>query len=125
MMQAGRKRLESPEGELVIGAEKADYQAVYGLLRHVVEHFEDEVSPPAMDLLEVLKTRRCRQVTRKQVMEFMGWSYGKVHKVLRELAGFDLVLPDRTGNGVLRIYEVAPFHIRDSAIARIVPPEEL
>lgn len=125
LMQAGRKRLESPDGGLVIQAEKADYAAVHPLLRHVVDHFEDGVSPAGLDLLGMLKKRDSRTITRAQVMEFMGWSYGKAHKVLKELKAFDLLVSDNSANGLLHTYEVAPFSMRDNVISKIAPPEAL
>lgn len=118
---------------LVIQATKADYEAVYPLLGHVVEHFEESVSPPAMRLLERINADDVSRLTRQEVMTTMNWSYSQAYRVLRELVVLDLLMPDNTTNGVLRTYEVAPYHIDSSdgrsdaqgSVRQMTPPEAI
>jgi hypothetical protein len=123
--QHQRESRTDVSGRLIVAAARADYEAVFPLLAHVVEHFEEAVSPPAMELLRGIDARKAGHVTRKQIMEWTGWSYSRVYQSLRELCSLDLLIPDNTTNGVLRSYEVAPHFEGERGISRIAPPTEV
>lgn len=112
-------------GPGVIEATPADYAAVYPLLSSIVEHAEEDVSPPAMALLRHIQDAKLSRLTRQQVMDAMNWSYSRAYKVLRELSSLDLLRPDTTTNGVLRTYEVSAFHLTEQGVGSLVPPEAL
>lgn len=109
----------------VIEATPADYAAVYPLLSSIVEHVEEDVSPPAMSLLRYIQGESLARMTRQQVMESMNWSYSRAYKVLRELSSLDLLRPDSTTNGVLRTYEVSVFHLTDHGVGTLIAPEAI
>jgi hypothetical protein len=118
-----RRRRLGGGGEPVVEAEAADYAAVHPLLSHVMEHFEERLSPAAVKLLGLLQSGGRSVFTRKDAMGWTGWSYGKTHGVLRELTGLDLIVPDTRRNGVERVFEAAPFRL-DGNTARLLPAPE-
>jgi len=122
LFQHQRETHES-EGHLTVTATKADYEAVHPLLGSIIEHYEEDVSPPAMQLLERLGDRKAKAFTRRDVMRWTGWSYSKTHRILSELSALDLLIPDTTTNGVLRQYEPAPYFRSERGISQIAPPE--
>ena len=124
LFQHQRQRDDSGEVPLVT-ATKADYEAVYPLLGHVIETFEEEVSPSALELLDRLEGAKGRYYTRKDMMERCGWSYSKVHRTLKELEGLDLVVPDKSASGVERTYEIAPYFRSRQSVSQIAPPEAI
>jgi hypothetical protein len=125
LFQHQRPSREEQIGGLVVEAVKRDYEVVYPLLSHVLEHFEEEVSPAAMQLLERLEAKRNARFTRQGVMDLLGWSYSKTYRVLQELCALDLLIPDNTTRGILRTYELAPYFKRDRFISQIVAPSDL
>jgi hypothetical protein len=124
LMQYQRKTEQTGE-TLVVEADKADYVAVHPLLTHVVEHFEEHVSPPGMELLECIERMHATTFTRREVMRWTGWSYSKTHRTLSELSGLDLLIRDSTTNGVQCTYEAAPYFRSDRGISQIAPPSAL
>jgi len=120
-----QRETDEANGTLVVEATKADYEAVYPLLGHVVEHFEEAITPPAMELLEAVEREDAKRITRKEVMDRLGWSYSKAYGTLKELAALDLLVPDTMTNGVLRTYDVAPFFRSERGISRMAAPAEL
>lgn len=125
LYQYQRDRKESQDRQVVVRAERDDYAAVYPLLRRVVDYMEEGVSPPAMALLERIEEGKHKRLTRKNVMDWLGWSYSKTHRVLRELSGLDLLVPDVTRNGILRTYEVAPYARQDGGVSRLSSPSAI
>ena len=121
--QYQRRTHEDLDGSLIVEATWDDYRAIHPLLGHVIEHFEEDISPAALEFLEHLERREATQFTRKDVMQWLGWSYSKAYRTLSELTRLDLVVPDRTTNGVLRTYEAAPYFKSGRGISQIVPPE--
>ncbi len=125
LCQLQRAGEEGAGGELVVVAEKADYQAVHELLGSVMEHFEEGISPAAMTLLDRLQEEGSKAVTRKEIMERMLWSYGKTHRTLSELVSLDLLIADTQCSGALRTYEVAPYFRIRGGISNIRPPQAI
>ncbi len=115
---------QSPEAGVIV-AEKRDYIGVHALLAHVVENFEESLSPAAMALLKVIQERKKDTLTRKEVMEWLNWPYSKAYRTLQELVGLDLLTPDRTTNGTLRNFQVAPYCLESGGIGRMPPPKSL
>lgn len=107
-----------------IEATREDYVAVHGLLGSVVDHFEEDISPSAMRLLQKLNDEDAKFVTRQQVMDLMNWSYSRAYRTIQELTKLDLLLPDHSTNGCLRTFEVAASHIgADAKVSQLAPPE--
>jgi len=112
------------EGDHIL-ATKEDYAAVYPLLASVVDHFEENLTPASLKLLEVLQKKKAAALTRKQVMEWMGWPYSRAYNVLRELSRVDLLIADNLTNGIERNYEIAPYFQASGGISHITPPEAI
>jgi len=106
-------------------ATKEDYAAVYPLLASVVDHFEENLTPASVKLLEVLQKKKAAALTRKQVMEWMGWPYSRAYTVLQELSRVDLLIADNLTNGIERNYEIAPYFQTSGGIGHIAPPETI
>jgi len=117
-----QRKAETVEEKLHITATREDYEAIYPLLAHVVDHFEEDLSPSSMQLLEAIQRREARTLTRKQVMEWLGWPYSRAYRVLKELNSLDLLISDSMSNGVERIYEVAPYFQTQGGVSQIAPP---
>jgi hypothetical protein len=125
LCQFRRTAVAGKDGTLVVEASADDYAAVYPLLGTIIESVEDGLTPNAEQLLDVLSSKGCAAVKRREVMEWLGWSYSKSYWTLRELAKLDLLVPDTTRQGVERTYEVAPYHRTPNGVSRLAPPEAL
>jgi len=121
--QYQRETNTDSSGRLTVIASKADYEAVHPLLGHVIDNFEEEVSPPALMLLEHIQRKNMATLTRKDVMENMGWPYSRAYRVLNELVKIDLLIPYTMTNGTKRVYEVADYHRTSGGITHIAPPQ--
>jgi len=113
---------ETVDGQLHLTASKEDYEAVYPLLAHVIDHFEEGLSPSSMQLLEAIQSKDTKTLTRKEAMDWLGWPYSRVYRVLKELTSLDLLISDSMSNGVERIYEVAPYFQTQGGVSQIAPP---
>ena len=125
LCQYRRKGHTDESGRLTIDARPEDYAAVHPLLPCVVDSFEENVSPHAQRILDVVAERSCSTITRHQVMDWLGWSYSKAYWALRELAALDLLVPDTKKKGVQHTYEVSPYYRTSGGISRLAPPEEI
>ena len=121
LYQYQRDSHEEKDGLMVI-AEEADYQAVYPLLTHVVDHVEEHLSPAAMELLSAMNEMPEPVVMLREMQEKLGWSYTKTYRLMRELEKVELVRGDRHSVGKLKVYERAPYLATTRGIARILPP---
>jgi len=107
----------------VVYATAEDYAAVYGLLPAIIDHVEESLSPSAMELLDRVKQDETRQITVKQIMGAMAWSYSKTFRTMRELVSLNLMIPDKTTVGVERVYEPAPYIRAERGIGQLPDPK--
>jgi len=106
-----------------IQADKEDYAAVYELLPAIIDHVEESLSPSAMELLDRVKQDETRQITVRQIMSAMAWSYSKTFRTMRELVSLNLMIPDKTTVGVERVYEPAPYIRAERGIGQLPDPK--
>ena len=120
-----QRKIQEDGGKRVVFATEEDYEAVYPLLGHVVDHVEEHLSPAAMELLQVLDRMGQSVVTIRSVQYELGWSYSKTYRTMGELVEVELVRADRHSAGTAKQFERAPYQVTGHGIRKILPPKGL
>lgn len=87
------KRCENIE---YIEVDKSDIEQAVSLASEILGVSLDDLSLPARDLLDILVQMKRPIFTRKDIMDFSGWTKTRLHIHLRELQEMELVLPHST-----------------------------
>lgn len=101
-----KKPVKRYEGIQYIEVSREDIMQAVELASELLGISLDDLSLPARNLLELLQGMERQIFTRKEVMEFTGWTKTRLHIHLRELIEMELVLPQSTKKNQLQSYKL-------------------
>ncbi len=101
-----KKPLKNYNGIKYIEVEREDIKQALTLAANLLGISLDDLSLPARNLLSLLMQMKKKVFTRKEVMEFSGWTKTRLHIHLTELIQLELVLPESTKKTQLQTYKL-------------------
>lgn len=101
-----KKPLKNCNGVSYIEVDRSDIKQAMELASELLGISLDDLSLPARNLLDLL-TKMGKQIfTRKDVMDFTGWTKTRLHIHLTELIEMELVLPESSKKGQPQTYKL-------------------
>ncbi len=101
-----QKKIKRYEGIEYIEVDRTDIELAVKLASELLGVSLDDLSLPARNLLQLLTEMKQPIFTRKEVMEFTGWTKTRLHIHLTELIEMELVLPESSMKNQLQTYKL-------------------
>ena len=101
-----KKSLKNYNGIEYIEVDRDDIQQATVLASELLGISLDDLSLPARNLLQLLLQIDKKTFSRKEIMEFTGWTKTRLHIHLTELIEMELLLPEPSKKGQLQTYKL-------------------
>ena len=101
-----KKPLKNYSGIDYIEVSREDIQQATELASELLGISLDDLSLPARNLLQLLLEMDRKTFTRKEVMDYTGWTKTRLHIHLTELIEMELVLPESQKKNQLQTYKL-------------------
>lgn len=101
-----KKPVKDYMGKKYIEVDRSDIEQAIELASEVIGVSLDDLSLPARNLLDLLLKMNRKTFTRKEVMDFTGWTKTRLHIHLTELLDMELVLPESSQRSQLQTYKL-------------------
>ena len=101
-----KKPLKNYNGIEYIEVDRDDIQQAIELASELLDISLDYLSLPARNLLQLLLQMDKKTFSRKEIMEFTGWTKTRLHIHLTELIEMELILPEPSKKGLLQTYKL-------------------
>ena len=101
-----KKPLKNYNGIDYIEVSREDIQQATALASELLGISLDDLSLPARNLLQLLLEMNRKTFTRKEVMDYTGWTKTRLHIHLTELIEMELVLPESQKKNQLQTYKL-------------------